>query len=315
MVDENALTELSADDLGVRVHEPPSRRFDPLKASPEELRAHALPTRPEAPVESERYQRWKRMVSTKVVSPHFGDFPEVVRPTFVKPDPPDPDAWTTSYDFSGSVAYTTAGDNFLTFSAEWTVPHIVNPGSGAFIVLMWGGVGGIDGTPILRIGTLHAFAGSWSTTYGWWEWQPANDLDITRASTITNVPIAPGDVMYCNIDGEDPLAPMITLGNQSQGIATGFQAQTDSPDAELACMCAEWMIELPRGAEYVDGNTHLPFQLGPYKVAYFSGEADKRSSGTALSPGDGYLYAMIDSNGHIISAPFKEGRALKLDSN
>jgi hypothetical protein len=94
-----------------------------------------------------------------------------------------------------------------------------------------------------------------SNVYTWWEWYPAGEV------AITNLPVSPGDVMYCLICVNSTTSATVYFSNQATGVSTNFTITAPS-GTTLAGNSAEWVVERPT----VNGSVA---SLTDYDLVYF----------------------------------------------
>jgi len=186
-------------------------------------------------------------------------------------------------------------------SGQWTVPHVVAPKPGNCICATWIGIDGANDDPngndsydILQAGTTQMIVTLLGAplylSFAWFEWYPAYPVGIT------NLPVSPGDIMYCAICVYSPTEAGIHLLNVTRGVLTSF-AKTAPKNVQLVGNCAEWIVEDP---------TSSNMNLARYADVYFDNCVAGTQNGALLLAGAGSLLNMYDVNGHNISIPQAE---------
>jgi len=151
-------------------------------------------------------------------------------------------------------------------------------------------------TNILQAGTTQRIVATWpslgvtQSTWVWWEWTPANPV------AISNFPVSPGDVMFCEIHALSATEAKFFLMNQTSGVTTSFVKPVPSNGTPLVGDCAEWILEVRKNV----GDTP---ELADYGTVYFD-NCDALSREFAdLNPGTAELVMMTNDEGDLISIP------------
>jgi hypothetical protein len=316
---------MTYEELGVRLFAPVPDRFDPIKASDHELRAHGYPDRPDAEDHPELHELWKQLMSrvTLMVAPVLIDLPVVEPPTVVSPGNPPPPTRGSSGNWAGSVAFAPAGDAVTSVIGAWTVPHVVIPpgahssipyDSQAYICATWVGIDGWNGDPgslhtdPLQAGTTQLIASvlggmfTIQSTFAWWEWVPDPPF------AIENVPVSAGDVMFCRIEARSETEASFFFLNGTTGAATSF-AKTAPAHTKLHGISGEWILELPIGSVY--GH---PLKLAEYWSVFFGNCLADTRLGHLVPGGTGDLITMVNADNVPISSPQALGEtAIRVD--
>jgi Peptidase A4 family len=288
----------TAEQLGVRLFELPPTRFDPIKASAEELSQYGYPRRPDRGRHPDLYAAWNERVSAirTSVRPQFASASYFVRATLIE-EPPDPGPFT-SLNWAGSMAMF-GGDVIVSIDGSWTVPYLFNV-SGAKILNTWLGIAG-GSTHALRAGVLQAFGpGGFAATYPWW-------LSPVGAGVITNLPVAPGDVMYCSVGLPEDDADEIVFRFICRDLHMAFSMPPPSP---FNGQSAEWILELPADLEFEEDGHYMPFELATFTSMFFygvKGEGAVAAGGESMCPGMGVPITMVDVEGTPTCTPIAEG--------
>jgi hypothetical protein len=286
--------------LGVRLFKPAPKGFNPLTARPRELVAYGYPARPDQELHPPLHELWTKMVSRpiRMITPKFAvmkDKGHGPRPKYSLP---------AGLGWCGSIARPAngpKGDPVSFVSGQWTVPHIVAPGSGDCICACWVGIdgGSEDSNDVLQAGTTQMLVNRLGfppeyVSFAWFEWFPALPV------TIVNFPVSPGDTMYCAICANSPTEATIHLLNVTSGVATVF-IKTAPDKIQLVGDTVEWVVEAP-----IDSN----MDLGKYGDVYFDSCVAGTKSGQLLFAGTGALIPMYDVNGEVISKASAETEQL-----
>jgi hypothetical protein len=148
---------------------------------------------------------------------------------------------------------------------------------------------------VLQAGTETQITKFWIFTstqvYAWWEWFPAGEVKIS------NLPVSPGDVMYCLICADSTSHATVSFSNQSTGVGTRFDI-TPPSGTTLTGNVAEWIVERPT----VNGSVA---NLTDYAACYF----DECIAGGSLSIDNlsgASLITMTGTGGASLSEPTKE---------
>jgi hypothetical protein len=255
--------------FSIRTYEPTPEGFDPLKATDRQLLHHGLPRRPDAEKEPEWRAAWERALArpTTWITPEFAEIKGrkhgPLRPAGRKKLPPRSEATdlanATSGNWSGAADFSPAGKPYRWVAGQWTVPNPHAPGSGSYYASEWVGIDGWGSGDVLQAGTeteiTEVLWFTISSVYTWWEWYPAGEV------AITNLPVSPGDVMYCLICVNSTTSATAYFSNQATGVSTNFTITAPS-GTTLAGNSAEWVVERPT----VNGSVA---SLTDYDVVYF----------------------------------------------
>lgn len=243
--------------------------FDPLTASARRLAALRLPRRPDARTEPRLAQLWERAIGrTRLwIAPEFEHHENishgpmrvgrsVQRRTQAAP-PVVSNA--TSSNWSGAAVFAPANKPYRFVGGQWTVPSPNAPADGSYYASEWVGIDGWNSSDVLQAGTETQITKIWFITatqvYTWWEWFPAGEVKIS------NLPVSPGDVMYCLICADSTTHATVSFSNQSTGVGTRFDIAAPSRTA-LTGNVAEWIVERPT----VNGSVA---SLTDYAACYF----------------------------------------------
>ena len=309
------ITELSH-GFRVRTYELPPAGFNPLTASPRKLLHHGLPARPDARTAPELRKIWDREFSRPRtwITPVFLEVKGRSHgPARISGRPraglskSSLTANATSTNWSGSVAGPPpANRTFAWIEGQWTVPNPHAPAIDNYYAAEWVGIDGLGSSDVLQAGTGTdiSWAGIYpqTYTYAWWEWLPSNEV------WISNLPVSPGDIMYCLICVNSPTTATVYISNQSTLVTTSFTV-TPPKGTSLAGSSAEWVVEriMVNGAQT---------KLADYKVVYFDEGIAGLSGGPfeIVTLGSGSPVTMTGNNDAPLSVPtFETSQLMKMN--
>ena len=305
---------LTAKGFRIRGFGPLPDGFDPATATARQLTAYRLPRRPDADKEPELRALWDRTMSrTKLwITPEFEHREHIThgpaqkrRGRAVK----HPELGTpvltnaTSGNWSGAATFAPTGKPYRFVGGQWTVPSPNTTADGSYYASEWVGIDGWNSSDVLQAGTETQVTKFWIFTstqvYTWWEWFPAGEVRIG------NLPVVPGDVMYCLICADSTSHATVSFSNQSQGVGTRFEI-TPPAGTTLTGNVAEWIVERPS----INGSTA---NLTDYAACYF----DECIAGGSMHVDnlDGAsLITMTGAGGATLSEPTKENdRVVKVN--
>lgn len=205
-------------------------------------------------------------------------------------------AASTSTNWSGAVAPAGASP-FASVTGSWTVPAADAPLAGSwFYAATWIGLDGDGSADVCQAGVetdvyIPARAGrgrgAQAECYAWWEWYPAPEMQIT------NLVVAPGDMVTATITLTSPATASLVLANLTTGVAVR-DVMTAPPGSSAGGNCAEWIMEAPTvgGAQAA---------LADFGQVYFEGSAADRAGGSA-SASSGAPVDMVSASGSLLSA-------------
>lgn len=279
--------------------------FNPLTASARKLVALRLPRRPDARTEPRLAHLWERVIGrTRLwIPPEFEHHENIthgpLRP--IRRGERRTQATqlvvsnATSSNWSGAAVFAPANKPYRFVGGQWTVPSPNAPADGTYYASEWVGIDGWNSSDVLQAGTETQITKIWFFTatqvYTWWEWFPAGEVKIS------NLPVSPGDVMYCLICADSTTHALVMFSNQSTGVGTRFDITAPSRTA-LAGNVAEWIVERPT----VNGSVA---SLTDYAACYF----DECIAGGSLNFDDlaaASLITMTGSGNADLSEPVKE---------
>jgi hypothetical protein len=167
----------------------------------------------------------------------------------------------------------------------------------------WVGIDGWGSNDVLQAGTetqiTEVLWFTFANVYTWWEWFPAGEV------AITNLPVSPGDVMYCLICVNSTTSATVYFSNQATGVSTNFTITAPSKTT-LAGNSAEWVVERPT----INGNVA---SLTDYDVDYFDECLAGWSGGGTIGVDDltsATSITMTGSGGAELSVPTIENNHL-----
>jgi hypothetical protein len=278
--------------------------FDPLTATQRQLTTHRLPRRPDARTEPELRALWERTLSrTKVwIAPEFEYMERITHGRARKSSHRALDARlggdvdnATSGNWSGATVFSPADKPYGFVGGQWTVPSPNTAVSGSYYASEWVGIDGWNSGDVLQAGTETAVTKfvffEATQVYTWWEWFPAGEVKIS------NLPVSPGDVMYCLICADSTTHATVYFSNQSTGVGTRFDI-TPPTGTSLVGNVAEWIVERPT----VNGSAA---QLTDYAACYFD-ECIAGGSGRIDNLNGAALVTMTGIGGATLSEPVRE---------
>lgn len=300
---------LTSKGFKVRGFGPLPEGFDPLTASARQLAAQRLPRRPDARTEPRLARLWERAIGrTRLwIAPEFEHHENIshgpmrvgralqrrakAAPVLVSN--------ATSNNWSGAAVFAPANKPYRFVGGQWTVPSPNAPADGSYYASEWVGIDGWNSNDVLQAGTETQVTKIWFITatqvYTWWEWFPAGEVKVS------NLPVSPGDVMYCLICADSTTHATVSFSNQSTGVGTRFDITAPSRTA-LTGNVAEWIVERPT----VNGSVA---SLTDYAACYF----DECIAGGSLNFDDlaaASLITMTGSGNAHLSEPVKENNSV-----
>lgn len=269
----------------VRTFPPPPRGFVPLDASAQELARHGFPARPDSVISARVAQRWvaafRRYPDFEHLSPEFREMEHRHVPNARTEKDSEGAVNATSYNWSGSVLFLASGEVFKWISGSWTVPHVYPaPGAtGTQYSSAWLGIDGDGSGDVLQAGTESDTDGS---CLAWFEWYP------NFAIAISNLPVAPGDVVSLVLCATSTTEAQMSIGNITAKKYTSFSF-TAPQGTVLAGNCAEAIVEAPT----VNGQQA---QLPLYGEVFFD-DTVAHSDKNAYDIGVGTPISMVAADG------------------
>jgi hypothetical protein len=280
--------------------------FNPLTATARQLAANRLPRRPDARTEPGLAQLWQRVVGrTRLwIAPEFEHHENITHGPMRQGGAGRAKrakaaqrlvSNATSSNWSGAAVFAPANKPYRFVGGQWTVPSPNAPSDGSFFASEWVGIDGWNSSDVLQAGTETQITKILFITarqvYAWWEWFPAGEVKIS------NLPVSPGDVMYCLICADSTTHATVSFSNQSTGVGTRFDITAPSRTA-LTGNVAEWIVERPT----VNGSVA---NLTDYAACYF----DECITGGSLNIDNlaaASLITMTGAGNADLSEPVKE---------
>lgn len=313
---EGKNSHVTSKGFRIRTYEPTPDGFDPLTAVPSQLLHYGFPTRPDSEISPKLWKVWEEKLSRPRtwITPVFRELEGRTHGAAIKagdrplekPTGSAKIANATSSNWSGSVAFAPAGRTFGWIEGEWTVPNPHAPLFGSFYASEWVGIDGWGSPDVLQAGTeteiLDIGIIKASQIYAWWEWYPSGEV------AISNLPVSPGDLMYCLICVNSDTTATVYITNESSLVSTHFTI-TAPAGTVLNGNSAEWIVERPS----VNGAIT---SLSDYKTVYFD-EAVAGLAGapfTIITSGSGIPVTMTGNNNTPLSSPILEtSQLMKVD--
>lgn len=228
---------------GIRLFTPPPAGFDPVRATDRELLAHGYPARPDPERQPELHKHWTAMLSRPitVIRPEFEEAPPRLGGKRLRYADTEGDGWAGS-----QFIVAEAGDPVQFVTGQWTVPAVVVPEGdhGLSMCATWIGIDALSvgDDDILQTGTTQqiTYGDSSSSAFAWFQWLPA------PPSTLSNLAVSPGDVIYGLICIDTSAEARIYLGNMTTGQLVSFVKDGSSEGLSVAGDSAEWILECPQ---------------------------------------------------------------------
>jgi len=269
----------------------PPKGFDPLSASPRELKRYGFPRRPDAVQMPTAAAKWviafREYYKFEHITPRFELLKLRHGPNQRIGKKTEGIVNATSYNWSGSELIIGSGDRFNAISGSWTVPHVYHaPGfPGTQYSSAWLGID--NSQDILQVGTETDSDGS---CYAWHEWYPESAIKITK------FPVHPGDVMLLLLCALSPTQAQVVMANKTSRlfISFGFSAPGI---IKLVGNSAEAIVERPS----VFG---VMAELPRYGEVFFDDTTAYSEKEIAYNIGLGTPWSMVADDGvTVISAP------------
>lgn len=268
--------------------------FDVTTASPDELALYGIPPRPDPLNAPTEFAMWSTAFKKgfKLIKPELR-----VSSRRHAPVQGFDESASTSNNWAGSVLTNFAPLQALFVAAQWQVQWVW-PGSGPFpqYLASWIGMDGFDNTDVLQAGVDQLFDGPAETTNLWYEWYPADAVDIT------NLPVNPGDTVTCLVNrlGDVPAdATVVFTVNGTAGVSIFFKIPDNTT---FFGSSAEFIVERPTLVD-IFGNKTLA-ALPAYVDVVFSQMQVTLSDGTIPNlQNNAILVTMADQDGAVLSVP------------
>jgi hypothetical protein len=302
--------ELPTNVAGATTTVAPSRDFDPLTASDQDLDYNGFPPRPDEIASPKAFASWKSAmaasktrISPKLEMTNVFHGPARAKASNSKSTPTEIGNTLEFYNWSGYVnnngtaSYGSSSYYFL--YADFVVP-VARQAFGACTggwdwESSWVGIDGYGSPDVLQAG-IEADAycsGSTTSTYysPWYEWFPNGE---TR---ITNLPIAPGDDYFVEVWSTSSTAGHAYLVNKNANLAVTINF-TAPAGTKLVGNTAEWVVERPTvGGVFATLTNYI---ADPFWDSYA-----ETFAGTLVEPGSSTTQPtiMLDNSGNPISYP------------
>jgi hypothetical protein len=238
----------------------PPAGFDPLTASPDELKYYWLPAKPDPAHQPELYEHWSEMMSPAptFVLPESEEPPHALVDSL--PGPPNSQRprsrLQNSRNWSGAYISANHANRFMRVVGRWTVPHI-KPGTRAdgeppglpFKCSIWIGLDGKKRwtSSMPQVGSVHEIQdGGTSECHDlWWQWwkRKSDAVDDNLPWKIKGVPIRPDDLILCSLSvcATHPEIVRLHVLNRTSGIFATVQLKREA----VLGSTAEWVVERP----------------------------------------------------------------------
>jgi len=230
---------------GAQIPKAPPKGFNPIEATPEELKSHGLPPKPDAKTDPERHARWSKHLSKPLtfVAPTFKIIEKERNPTAKTQTKTTNSA--TSSNWSGVVvADPSPAKQYTAIEGEWIVPNAYpSAGNGNYDVSQWIGIDGWGNGEVVQTGTDSYVSESGGKitsqgVYPWFEWFPA------YAVAFSNFSVRGGDTIWGYIDVESTTSAYAFLYNV--GARTYASVTFTAPKGTTFIgATAEWITENP----------------------------------------------------------------------
>jgi hypothetical protein len=284
--------------------------FEMLAATDAQLAKYGLPPRPDSKASPKSYALWKDILSPKK---------QLLQPAF-SVAAPSPEAWITSSsdNWSGAVIRAPAAARFARVEATWTVPRPYpqerqapnGPWTdGEYRSSTWIGLDGFDETSAAmpQVGTAQFVKASGNVltvdTHVWFQWWVRAEATPTGPSRIDNLPVLPGDMIYCQLVARTPDEVSVLIVNLSTGLQTVFSVPAphkpgSAEQVTIEGRTAEWVMERPRPLNDPQGFFTLP----NYGATFFSSCFAATTNGSVQKLTGAEMISMSDATGTLSSA-------------
>jgi hypothetical protein len=228
-----------------KIPKAPPKGFNPLEATPDELKSYGLPPKPDVKTDPDRHGRWSKHLSKPLtlVAPTFKIIEKERNPT-AKTQTKATNAATSS-NWSGVViADPSPAKQYTAIEGTWIVPDAYpSATNGDYDVSVWVGIDGWGNGEVVQTGTDSYVSESGGKitsqgVYAWFEWFPA------YAIAFTNFVVHPGDTIWGYIDVESTTEAYAFLYNENARtyVSTTFSAPSKT---NFIGATAEWIVENP----------------------------------------------------------------------
>jgi hypothetical protein len=257
MATENVLPETVAGRA--RTHALPPAGFDPLTASPQELRHYGLPQRPDASIRPELVALWDRIFSRRLtyIEPSFKPIEELLPGIKSRGSLRSKLVTQTNGWWSGCVVHAAPGQMFNWVLGQWNVPDVEPPttGKGNWYSFAWIGIDGVTNSgDLTQIGTLQIVSSDGhgnvsKSCYAAHQWVPNDWI------AVQNFPVNFGDTVLGLICMQSTSEAWANLVNVTTGVHVSFPFSAPSAGDASQEVQIEWIMEHP---EYPGESPQLP---------------------------------------------------------
>ncbi len=257
---------------GLSVNFPP-QGFDPLDASDEELKQYYISPAPDKATEPRAFALWRQAMAGPLTWPVMPEGTLVPDSVFSQTTllsnprlagPSNASFESSSANWSGAYARPEGFGRMKNVRGLWTVPTVTPPvpGAGAYASSAWVGLDGHDpaSRSLVQIGS-----GQWVTAdaagdvqpayFAWWQWF-VRDGQTNGQVLIKGLPIAPGDLIYAQVDAVTPTMAWLLIVNLTTKAAFPFAfgyvgpiqpllSPTNPLPAHIEGQTADWILERP----------------------------------------------------------------------
>jgi len=284
----------------------PPAGFDPVHATDAQLKAYAMPPRPNPATQPKEYGRWKRAMSL-VKTREIGEITLTERshgPAAILGRHTDASLRNTTYttpnwsgfvNLNGLTGYNSTYSYYFVTS-DYVIPVVKNRTCDGKWDLSseWVGIDGFNGADVLQAGTeSDAYCGSNGSStsyYAWFEWYPYNESRIS-------LPVSPGDDMYLVVWDTSATTGYAYLENQNTGVAQEFYLTAPS-GTRLIGNTAEWIVEATASGGTIQ-------TLADYNNDWFWGGSAWNFAGSEFVAGSSSsVQVNLVQGGTTVSVPF-----------
>lgn len=279
---------IQLDRVSIHTFEKPPSDFRLMEATPQQLRRHGFPPRPDDPTMRAAYDGVMRRLAGKL---------QWIEPTFeVLADRGHglnrrSAGLQTGPNWSGVVVYAPANDSVASVAGSWVVPN-VSPSSQKknFYSCHWVGIDGDNTQQLLQAGVECDVTGGGDTSfYAWYEWLPDNATQVK----ISSMKIEPGDyvtVLICTESGAGSTQATIYFTNSTSGKYLSFVVT--AANSAIQGRMAEWVSEITEINSVIDADT-----LADFGEVYFGDCIAGTVKSGLLNVMNGDQLEMLDSAG------------------
>lgn len=184
---------------------------------------------------------------------------------------------TYSSNWAGAVQVSPPSGTYNAISAQWTLPQVAAPvsGAGEWYNSEWVGIDGDTcGQAILQAGTLSYVevddnGGVTTGSAAWYEWYPVAEIEFTDFEV--NI----GDTVYVGITASSTSEGFVEIYNFSTGEEVTTTVSAPSSSNVLCGQNAEWILE-----DFSSGGGLVPFAT--FSDVYFVACTASTTSGASI---------------------------------